>query len=134
MNPSGASLTPSQIRKQIGPALWLLALLCRFTPAEYTGDESAWVAGGNVISDAEFAGRLGASLRTIANWRRRLRKLGLLGWYVAPGSGRVFWVGPVNRALGTFDAVKPPEQKPAQETGAVNAEALTEPAASRWIQ
>jgi hypothetical protein len=129
------SQTPRSIRKQIGPTWCLLALLCRFAPAEWTGDGAAWVAGGAVIADAELAERLGVSLKTIATWRRRLRKLGLLGWYVAPGAGRVFWVGPVNRAFANFDEAKPPEEKPAGETGTAKTEALTTaPSASRWVQ
>ncbi len=125
------SQAPRSIRKQIGPTWCLLALLCRFAPAEWNGDGAAWVAGGAVIADAELAERLGASLRTIATWRRRLRKLGLLGWYVAPGVGRVFWVAAVNRMLEPFGEPKPVEQKTAEESG--NARTAVTPAL-RWVQ
>jgi len=94
------SQIPKHIRKQIGSALWLFALLAHFTPAEWTGDTSAWVASGNVISDAELAERLEVSSSAIATWRRRLHKTGLLGWLVSPGNGRAFFITAVNQVLG----------------------------------
>lgn len=71
-------LTPSQIRKQIGRAYWLLVLLGWFVPQEWTGDTAVYVAGGNIITDAELAERLEVSQRTISNWRRRLRAVGVV--------------------------------------------------------
>ena len=55
---NGDKQTSNDPRKQIGQAIWLLLLLLRFTPGEWTGEHSAWVAGGNVVSDAELAERL----------------------------------------------------------------------------
>jgi hypothetical protein len=122
------------IRRQLGPAIWLLALLARFTPAEWTGDESTWIAGGNVVSDAELAERLGASQRTIAKWRLRLGKVGALGWHIAPG-GRVYWITAVNRVFAPLSQPRSAEQKPTSDSGAENTELLTDmPAASRYVQ
>jgi hypothetical protein len=74
MNPSGASSqTPNNIRKKVGPAVWLLVLLWDSMPADWTGDTFLYAASGNVISDAKFAERLEVSQRTIAKWRSRLR-------------------------------------------------------------
>lgn len=95
-----SSQNSKTFREQIGPAIWLFALLTRFTPADWTGDESAWIAAGNAISDPELSERLQVSLPTIATWRRRLHKAGLLGWLVAPGIGRVFFLTAVNQVLG----------------------------------
>jgi hypothetical protein len=99
MKPATSEI-PNNIRKQIGPAIWLLLLLARYTPAEYSGDGSAWVSGGNVVSDAELAQRLEVSIAVVGTWRHRLRRAGLLGWLVSavPGAGRAFWVAAVNRA------------------------------------
>lgn len=87
------------VRKEIGSAVWLLALLVRFAPVEWTGNDTAWLANGNVVSDAELAELLEVSRATVANWRSRLRKLGLIGWLVAPGQGRALWIGAVNRVF-----------------------------------
>jgi hypothetical protein len=123
MNPSGASSqTPNNIRKKVGPAVWLLALLWDSMPADWTGDTFLSVASGNVISDAEFAERLEVSQRTIAKWRSRLPAAGVIGWLVARGQGRVFWIAAGNR--GKAGELKVVEQKPA----------LTMPAASRCVQ
>jgi hypothetical protein len=119
------SQTPKNLRKQVGPAVWLLSACVHSAPAEWTGDESAWIARGNPITDIQLAEWLGESARTIAKWRLRLRKLGLLGWHVAPGNGRVFWVGPVNRVL---EALR--EQRPAVQS----ANSITAPAIWRVIQ
>jgi hypothetical protein len=121
MNPA-TSQSPKEIRKKIGPAVWLLALLWDSMPADWTGNTFLYVAGGNVISDAEFAERLEVSQRTIAKWRSRLRAAGMIGWLVAQGRGRVFWIAAGNR--GKAAELKAAEQKPA----------LTMPAASRWLQ
>jgi hypothetical protein len=116
------SQSPKQIRKKIGPAMWLLVLLWDSMPAGWTGDTFLYAAGGNVISDAEFAERLEVSQRTIAKWRSRLRAAGMIGWLVAQGRGRVFWIAALNQ--GKAGEVKAVQQKPA----------LTIPAASRWLQ
>jgi hypothetical protein len=116
------SQTPNNIRKKIGPAVWLLALLWDSMPANWTGDTFLYVAGGNVISDAELAERLEVSQRRIAKWRSRLRAAGMIGWLVAQGRGRVFWIAAANQ--GNAGELKAVEQKPA----------LTMPAASRWLQ
>jgi hypothetical protein len=105
------SQTPNNLRKHVGPAVWLLGACVHSAPAEWSGDDSAWIARGNPITDIQLAEWLGESARTIAKWRLRLRKLGLLGWHVAPGKGRVFWVGPVNRVL---EALR--EQRPAVQS------------------
>jgi hypothetical protein len=78
------------ILKQIGPAVGLYLLLLRYAPAEWTGDETARVAGGSVLGDAELADRLEVSPPVITRWRLRLRKLGLLCWLVSPTKGRAF--------------------------------------------
>ena len=111
-----ASQIPNNPRKQICPAMWLLFLLARRTPAEWTGEGAAWVAGGNVVSDAELADRLEVSASVIAAWRLRLRRLGLVGWLVSPGKGRAFWVAGVNQAFaggGEKPAKQGTEKQPA---------------------
>jgi hypothetical protein len=111
MNPSGAaSQTHNNIRKKVGHAIWLLSVCAHRAPAEWSGDESAWIARGNPLTDAQLAEWLGESARTIARQRLRLRKLGLLGWHVVPGKGRAFWVGPVNRVLEALSGQRPAAQ------------------------
>jgi hypothetical protein len=102
---SGNSTT---LRKQIGPAIWLLILLVQHTPADWTGNESAWVASGNVVSDAELVKRLGISLAALSGWRRRLRKLGLMGWLLSPRNGRAYWVAGVARAFADSEVTEQP--------------------------
>jgi hypothetical protein len=131
---AGTLPTPTQIRKQIGPAFWLLALLGRFAPAEWSGDTAVYVAGGNIITDAELAERLEVSERTISNWRSRLRAAGVIGWLIAPRKGRVFWIAALNSALGTLGELKPGEQQASTETAANTEAASSEPLASRWLQ
>jgi len=41
--------TSDNPRKEIGSAVWLLMLLLRFVPAEWTGDEPAWIAGESCV-------------------------------------------------------------------------------------
>jgi len=99
MTPATSQI-PKNLRERIGPAVWLLAILVRFTSADWNGDEPAYVASGNVMSDSELAEHLGVSERTISSWRRRLRRAGLIGWLSAPGQGRVFWIAPLNLIFG----------------------------------
>jgi hypothetical protein len=110
---SFASQTRNNIRKKIGPAVWLLSVFAHRAPAEWSGDESAWIAGGNPLTDTQLAEWLGESARTIARQRLRLRKLGLLGWHVVPGKGRAFWVGPVNRVFEALSGRRPAPVVPA---------------------
>jgi hypothetical protein len=116
-------MTPAtSLRKQVGPAIWLLILLVQHTPADWTGNESAWVAGGNVVSDSELVKRLGISLAALAGWRRRLRKLGLMGWLLSPRHGRAYWVAGVARVFAdseaTEQAPRPEDNKPASAPAA----------------
>ena len=111
------------LHKQIGPAVWLLLLLLRFVPADWSGDEPAWVVGGNVVSDSELAERLEVSRAVIAKWRLRLCKLGLVGWLVAPGQGRAFGVAGANRVLGS-------EEKRARQEAAKQ---IAQPPGNRWL-
>src|SRR5580692_3760453 len=112
MNPSRASSqTPNNIRKKVGPAVWLLVLLWDSMPADWTGDTFLYAADGNVISDAEFAERLEVSQRTIAKWRSRLRAAGMIGWLVAQGQGWVFWIAAGSQ--GKAEELKAVQQKPA---------------------
>ena len=104
------SQTRNNIRKKVGHAIWLLSVFAHRAPAEWSGDESAWIAGGNPLTDSQLGEWLGESARTIAEWRLRLRKLGLLGWHVVPGKGRAFWVGPVNRVLEALSEQRPAVQ------------------------
>jgi hypothetical protein len=105
MTPS-ASENPTNLRKQIGPAMWLLILLVQHTPPEWTGNESAWVVGGNVVSDSELVKRLGISLSALSGWRRRLRRLGLIGWLLSPRHGRAYWVAGVSRLFADGNATE----------------------------
>jgi hypothetical protein len=114
------------LRKQIGPAVWLLLLLLRYAPMEWSGDEPVWVVGGNVVSDAELAERLDVSTAVVMKWRLKLRQLGLLGWLVSPGRGRAFWVAGANRVLDS--EAKPASHEVAKQTAALPAC----PAAEVW--
>jgi hypothetical protein len=86
-------------RQKIGSALWLLIFLAAYTPENWTGDAPAYIAGGNIVSDGELADRLQITLGTLASWRRRLRRAGLLDWLVRPGVGRVYIISALNQAL-----------------------------------
>lgn len=78
-------------RRLIGNSVWLLVLLARYTPSDWDGRQPVWISGGNAIGDRELADLLGGvSVRTLATWRRRLRKAGVLRWLIAPEGGRVF--------------------------------------------
>lgn len=85
--------------KQIGSAVWLLALFAAFTPDGWTGDAPTLVAGGNIISDSELTDRLQITRGTLASWRRRLRRARLLDWLVRPGIGRAYIIGAAIQTL-----------------------------------
>ena len=102
------SQTPNNLRKQIGPAVWLLILLVQHTPTDWTGNEAAWVAGGNVVSDSELVTRLEISLSALAGWRRRLRNLGLMGWLLSPRHGRAYWVSGIARVFADSQTTEQP--------------------------
>lgn len=126
------SQTPN-LRKQIGPALWLYALLGQFVPADSRGDKAVYVAGGNVVTDAELALRLEASERVVGCWRRRLRAARLIGWLTAPGGkGRVFWLEAMNPVAGIEPQIPSAQPTKIQTIKTAPLEAL-EPA-SRWLQ
>jgi hypothetical protein len=126
------SQASKNIRKQIGPAVWLFLLLASSTPAQWDGEAPAWVAGGNVVSDVELSTRLGVSQKTLSKWRSRLHAVGVIGWLVSVGQGRAYWVRGVNSALGTDPAgCKAPEEKPVTAKAEM---VLTTPVASRWLQ
>jgi hypothetical protein len=63
------SQPPNNIRKKVGPAVWLLSVCVHGAPTEWSGDEPAWIAGGKPITAAQLAEWLGESTRTIATWR-----------------------------------------------------------------
>ena len=129
------SRNSKSVRKQIGPAVWLLAVLVRFTPADWKEDEPTYVAGGNVVSDADLGELLEVSTQTIATWRRRLRKTGLIGWLILPGQGRVFWVAALNHLCAPFGNPAQTAQGPAEESApAKPGPEQPAPAASRWVQ
>lgn len=79
-------------RKTIGSALWLLTLLGRYVPATWDGIQPAVVANGNTVSDRELADRLGVKPATVAKWRKRLCKAGVLHWHLVPKLGRIFYL------------------------------------------
>ena len=84
----------AKLRKSVGKAVWLWSLFANLAPANWTGEGGAcaWIQEGRPISDKELADALDASPKEIVRWRLRLRKCGLLGWHIAPGEGRAFWV------------------------------------------
>jgi hypothetical protein len=62
--------------REIGPAIWLLTAywaLCQV-------DQWPWfsVAGGEPLADEEFAAHFKVSVHTIARWRKRLMKAGVV--------------------------------------------------------
>ncbi len=124
MNPS-TSGNSTNLRKQIGPAVWLLILLVQHTPGDWTGNESAWVAGGNVVSDSELVNRLGISLSALNGWRRRLRRLGLMGWLLSPRHGRAYWVAGVARVFADSQTTE-------QSVGTEADKPTRAPAAAVW--
>jgi hypothetical protein len=92
------------LRRLVGPAAWLFVFLAAHTPEGWIGDAPTYVAGGNIISDAELVERMQITLGTLASWRRRLRKAHLLDWLLRLGVGRVYIIGPLNQALADEQA------------------------------
>jgi hypothetical protein len=92
------------LRRLVGPAAWLFVFLAAHTPEGWIGDAPTWVAGGNIISDAELVERLQITPGTLASWRRRLRKAHLLDWLVRLGVGRAYIIGPLNQPLPQVQA------------------------------
>ena len=128
------------IRKQIGPGLWLFAFLGQFTPASWDGIERVVVAEGNVISDRELADRLQVTASTISSWRRRLKRAGLLDWLSERGRGRVLFLRGVSQAFAP--SARAGETDPAPKAGdpatvdqcALQAEAkAAAQQAQRWV-
>ena len=124
MTPATSGNT-TNLPKLVGPAVWFLNLLEQHTPADWTGNESAWVAGGNVVSDSELVNRLGISLAALAGWRRRLRKLGLMGWLLSPRHGRAYWVAGVARVFADSQTTE-------QSVGTEADKPTRAPAAAVW--
>lgn len=117
--------SPSELRKQIGPAVWLLFLFVRCVPSDWPGDSGAeWVAKGNIITDSELSERLGVSVSVARAWRCRLRQLGLIGWLLWPGRGRAYWLTGVAHV---FDF-----ERPQSAASSIGLESPREPAAAVW--
>jgi hypothetical protein len=87
------------LRRRVGPAMWLLVFLAAYTPEGWTGDASAYIARGNIISDGELADCLQVTRGTLSRWRLRLRRAHLLDWLVRPGVGRVYIISALNKLL-----------------------------------
>lgn len=83
---------PMKLRKQVGPAIWLLLLLWRFAPRYWDRTEWVIVAKGNFVTDAELGKYLDAKPGTVAKWRLRLRRHGLVRWITKVGYGMQFAV------------------------------------------
>ena len=88
-------------RKQIGSAVWLLVFFKQYMPEGWDVNEPAYVANANIMSDSFIAQRLFTSERTIAIWRGRLRKAGVLDWLVKFGEGRVYIVRGLERTIAS---------------------------------
>jgi hypothetical protein len=73
--------------------------LIRYTPADWDGHTSVWVACANAIPDADLAAFLDVRPAMLAVWRRTLRAVGVLDWLNRPGAGRVYVIGPVEKIL-----------------------------------
>ena len=74
--------------RDIGNAIWLLWWLrCTGVPEDWNGKEMAYVLDGTSIPDAQLAARLDVSVRTLAAWRRLLKKLRIL--FSVPGPGKL---------------------------------------------
>jgi hypothetical protein len=126
---------PDNPRKQIGSAVWLLMLLARFTPSNWTGEKAVYVASGNVVSDAELRAWLDVTPRTLMVWRRRLKAAGFIDWTLKPGVGRVYVIAAVNQVFGTFAEASALAQKPAEEPNKPATQSFaSEPVTSRWLQ
>lgn len=128
----GASQGPSQIRKQMGRSVYLLAELLQHTPSNWSGKEPVWVAGGLIVSDRELAKRLEVTIPTVKNWRSRLRKIGVIGWLLSPGKGRAYWITPLTQQAGISREHQPGNPAPS-EPGEATEDTKQEPA-PRWIQ
>ncbi len=131
MTTRDASQIPKNTREQIGSAVWLLMILARCTPATWAGDAPIYVAGGNVISDAELRAWLDVTPRTLMVWRQKLKAAGFIDWTLKPGIGRVYVIAAVNQVFGTFAEA----QKPAEEPSKLATQSLSSvPVVSRWLQ
>jgi hypothetical protein len=120
------------LRKEIGPAVWLLVLLWLYTPEKWDGVEWAAISNGDVVSDKGLGALLDAQPVTVASWRRRLKRAGLLDWLVKPGVGRQLFVKGFHQIFGAHPAAEQPAAaaKPAAGT---QAKAQAKPAAAPWV-
>jgi hypothetical protein len=47
--------TSQSLRKQIGSAIWLFALLGYLAPADWTGDTAVYIANGNIATGSPYS-------------------------------------------------------------------------------
>lgn len=110
------SQTPKNLAKLIGPAKRLLYLLVEYAPTDWTDDKSVYISGGNIVTDADLAELLNASLETVARWRRTLRTVGLIDWLSDGRHGRVLRVAAGTRAITEALKYGGPKADPSAET------------------
>jgi hypothetical protein len=84
--------------RDLGNSFWLIAVLryCTDVPNDWNERELAFVFGGAPILDAVLAASLDISVRTLATWRCRLRKLQLVFSTPGPGKSHSYALGPMD--------------------------------------
>jgi hypothetical protein len=127
------SQNPTNIRVQVGSAIWLLLLFLQYTPADWTGKKTAWVASGAIVSDPELLTRLGISLSVLKRWRRKLHKLGFLGWLLSPRNGRAYWVASPDRLFPEAQAIEQADSSEANKPALTSAQAVWKAVQERSI-
>lgn len=86
-----------RIRRQLGDAVWLWLLLCRWSDLMAEGE---WfpVYNGGEVSDARIAVYLNVAESTARKWRVRLERAGWIKSEAAAHLHRKLWVRNLDRA------------------------------------
>ncbi len=98
-----------------GRALLLFVLLREHTPG-WDGSGSAQVKQQGPVTDGELAARLGVAEKTARAWRLRLRKAGVLSWWINPGrpTGFIFFLHDLGRLFPCSVSAEPEKQETAE--------------------
>ncbi len=118
---------PGAMRKRIGSSVWLLSFLAGWVKADWDGLERLPVEYGTPLTDRDLALLLEVKPATVARWRLRARRAGLLYWQDDPDTGgRVFFFEPLKKAFpeAVSKAPSQPVQMEAQQTQEI----------SKWVQ
>ncbi len=118
------SLSTAEWRHRLGSSVWLFFFLQSLVPDDWDGSPT-FVWRGQLFTDLTLAQALDVRPSTIANWRRTLRRNGLLRWAREPNvSGYYLILQGARSTTLAAETVKPEESQAARETRTADGETV----------